>query len=66
MLTRLRFRPRQKVRLSEEGLVKKIATPQMKGVVLKQSGPLVTVKEDGFGAIADYHEDYLEIIPESK
>ena len=60
---RTKFRPRQRVQLSEEGLAKQVAVPRMKGVVLSQSGPLVRVKEDGAGAICDYHEDFIESIP---
>jgi len=59
---RTRFRPRQHVKLSLEGREKQIARADMKGVVVRQAGPLVTIFEDGAGIEADYHEDYLEHI----
>ena len=58
-----RFRRNQRVRLSDEGRAKLVASLAMQGIVLSVSGPLVTVKEDGFsGQKNDYHEDYLEVV----
>jgi len=60
------FRPRIKVRLSDEGRAKLVARLDMRGTVVCYRHPLVTVIEDGSGAREDYHEDFLETASERR